>query len=408
MSPEQLRRDRKDARNDVYALGAMLYLLLAGRAYLDFILASSPEADAENVRLIKNTVPLPLEKARDGQPIPEALRQVVMRALAKTAAERFHTAGEMGDALRAAERGGGAGRPDNGGQVKPPPSNDRTRVIPSEKDKADDLTRTRLLPDSDRTTTRIWRRPASQVNPWLLVLAAFIAALIGRALEPTALTWLFGLGIGPLWLVLALVGGAFMALPLWLSDDRQPARGRWALAGWLALLDVLMIIAAIRLVQEAALARGAEAGALTGGEWLFLLFPFLALAGLLIWALVAAGGAGRSASPALRSGLWTVAAGGLSGFCGSVLSALLPGETIWLAASLQMLVFIVSAGLLLRLSVGDWLVLAALTLAGALVLPILAVLAGAEAETLALYGWLGAISTAIGYATGVALMERTT
>jgi hypothetical protein len=329
-----------------------------------------------------------------------------LRALSKTAADRFYTAGEMRDALLAFVK---SPPEDVIGKISdrrsgPRPELDHgTRVVPPKSGQEGDSRKTTILSDSDRTATRVWPRPARRVNTWLLVLAAFIAALIGRALEPAALSWLFGLGVGMAWLALALVSGVAMVLPLWLGDGRGVGRSRWSLAGWLACLDVLAIVAAVRLVQEAAVLRGAEPGALTGDEWLFLLFPFAALAGLLIWALLAVGGVGRTASPTLRNVLWTVAAGGLSACFGSILSALLPGAAIWLAAPIQMLVFVVSVGLLLRLSLGHWFVLATLTLIAALILPLLAILVGAEGETVALYGWLGMLPTAIGYAAGIGI-----
>ena len=95
----------------------------------------------------------------------------------------------------------------------------------------------------------------------------FFPLLLGQALwfhgsghldwTMAGLTWLFGLEIGSVWLTLACVGGVMMVLPLWLNSGYSPTRGRWGLAGWLALLDVLAIVAAIRLVQGAAAARGA-------------------------------------------------------------------------------------------------------------------------------------------------------
>lgn len=92
MAPEVITGGEATARSDVYALGAVLYYLLAGRAPLD---AKTPRALV--VAHVAEEPPPP--SARLGAPLPPALEAVVMRCLAKDASARFAHAGELAAAL---------------------------------------------------------------------------------------------------------------------------------------------------------------------------------------------------------------------------------------------------------------------------------------------------------------------
>jgi len=95
MSPEQAAGDRElDARSDVYALGCVLYEMLAGDppytgSTLNAVTARKLSEPVPPIRTVRETVPLELE-------------QVVVRALAKLPADRFATAAELAAALTAA------------------------------------------------------------------------------------------------------------------------------------------------------------------------------------------------------------------------------------------------------------------------------------------------------------------
>ncbi|MEQ8457825.1 MAG: protein kinase [Sandaracinaceae bacterium] len=96
MSPEQVEGRTVDARTDVYALGATLYCLLAGRP---------PFVGTAHIVMIAHLSdePTPL---RDHDPsIPQAVSDVVMRCLAKSPDERYADANALHEALHAAWRG---------------------------------------------------------------------------------------------------------------------------------------------------------------------------------------------------------------------------------------------------------------------------------------------------------------
>jgi eukaryotic-like serine/threonine-protein kinase len=94
MSPEQARGRALDFRSDVYALGVVLFELLTGRVPF------RGETPVATLFLHIEAAP-PLE-GREGAAIPASLVPVLRRALAKEPRDRFASAQEMAEALRAA------------------------------------------------------------------------------------------------------------------------------------------------------------------------------------------------------------------------------------------------------------------------------------------------------------------
>ena len=92
MSPEQAAGAHEvDARTDVYALGCVLYEMLAGEPPF-----TGPTPQAIMIRSLSET-PRPLRQTRET--VPASVERVVMTALAKAPADRYPSAVQFGQAL---------------------------------------------------------------------------------------------------------------------------------------------------------------------------------------------------------------------------------------------------------------------------------------------------------------------
>jgi serine/threonine-protein kinase len=94
VSPEQARGEGVDARSDIYALGAVLYEMLTG---------ARPFAGENAAQIISRRLSADPPPPRSLDPrIPRDLEMITLRALAREPSQRFASAADMRDALRAA------------------------------------------------------------------------------------------------------------------------------------------------------------------------------------------------------------------------------------------------------------------------------------------------------------------
>jgi serine/threonine-protein kinase len=91
MSPEQCRGKQVDRRSDVYALGIVLYELVTARRLFkgenDFMTMTA---------IVAGKIPRPSARRTD---LPQALEDIILKALARDPADRYQTAQEMRRAL---------------------------------------------------------------------------------------------------------------------------------------------------------------------------------------------------------------------------------------------------------------------------------------------------------------------
>jgi eukaryotic-like serine/threonine-protein kinase len=100
MSPEQLRGQGVDGRTDIFAFGAILYEMLAGRR------AFEEPTSAETMAAILNEEPPALSELAPNT--PPALVRIVKRCLEKDPEQRFQSASDLAFALEALSESSGA------------------------------------------------------------------------------------------------------------------------------------------------------------------------------------------------------------------------------------------------------------------------------------------------------------
>ncbi|MGH2522975.1 MAG: serine/threonine-protein kinase, partial [Anaerolineales bacterium] len=167
MSPEQALGEELDGRSDVYALGVILYEMLAGRKLYD---AKTPAAVM--MQHVTASIP-PLDVVRLG--LPPKVNAILSRALAKEKAERYQTAWELAEAFNTLDTGPA--------WPKAAAQRSRTRPIP----------RTRRLPVRPTTQATVPLQPNARPTDGTGQEMAFpIRKLLGGALAGGLVVTLFG------------------------------------------------------------------------------------------------------------------------------------------------------------------------------------------------------------------------
>ncbi|MDQ6707981.1 MAG: serine/threonine-protein kinase, partial [Acidobacteriota bacterium] len=103
MSPEQIRGTPADARSDIFSLGCVLYEMVAGRR------AFSRETSAQTMAAILEAQPTDI--ATTGKQVPAGLERAIAHCLEKNPQRRFHSAHDLGLALRGTLEASESSRP---------------------------------------------------------------------------------------------------------------------------------------------------------------------------------------------------------------------------------------------------------------------------------------------------------
>ena len=97
MSPEQAQGEQVDGRSDVYALGVIVYEMLSG---------TQPYQATTPMAVVVKQITDPVPHILDVNPnLPPAVEAIIEKAMAKSPADRFATAGELSIALSAVAAG---------------------------------------------------------------------------------------------------------------------------------------------------------------------------------------------------------------------------------------------------------------------------------------------------------------
>jgi len=163
MAPEQAKAERVDTRADIYAAGAILFQLLAGR--LPY-LADTPEAVMEAHVL----EPVPsLAEVRPDLSIARLIQPVIDRAMAKKPASRYPQALWMLSALEAIDGGSQVGA--TSGKLAPAPTLKDLPPVRSARRVREPPTLKDLSPVPDAAGAR-----APRSHPWRTAIALVVLA----------------------------------------------------------------------------------------------------------------------------------------------------------------------------------------------------------------------------------------
>ncbi|WP_437894687.1 serine/threonine-protein kinase [Sorangium sp. So ce124] len=218
MAPEQCAAQPIDPRADIYAMGLVLYELVAGRGPFDELRG---RGDALRFAHCEREPPPPSRFAP--QPIPAALEQLILRAIAKAPEHRFQTAADMEAAVRRLH-----GRLHDGSQSSAAPAVSATALTPTTADAVAactpargevpaELLRRQLLAAS-AGAARLSRRPRARS-----MRRAPPARPVARAASRASALAVCALAIGALAVASAALGLALGQRSIAASEHAAPA-----------------------------------------------------------------------------------------------------------------------------------------------------------------------------------------
>lgn len=156
MAPEQIQMQAVDGRTDIYALGVILYRLLAGK------LPFGRDSNVETFRAHVHTAPPPLPpEVRDT--LPPGLEIVLFRCLEKSPDRRWPDAGALVDALRRVHRHAAKTAPL--GQTVPPPSPRHSQITVTGPLPRVDVAAIDIEPDDDEEAPTMFASRDVSITP---------------------------------------------------------------------------------------------------------------------------------------------------------------------------------------------------------------------------------------------------
>jgi len=165
VAPEQISGGPVDARVDVYALGCLLFKLLTGEVPFP--------REGEAARLYAHLNDPPPAPSLYAPEVPLALDDVVIRAMSKSPAERYPSAGDLGRAALAALSGTAISTPERTVATGAAATREREVAAPAE-------VQTQKLPDEPPRQVA-GRRRLLTGGIVALLLAAVVAVLVASA-----------------------------------------------------------------------------------------------------------------------------------------------------------------------------------------------------------------------------------
>ncbi|MBM3130312.1 MAG: serine/threonine protein kinase [Chloroflexi bacterium] len=228
ISPEQAKGEPGDARSDIYALGVMLYQLCTNHLPFD---ADTPYA------IILKHLTAPLPPPRTLRPdLPDAIERVILKSLAKDPDDRYQTAGEMGQAIRAA--------------IAPAANAGRARFSAPGKSA---LNRLRAHLSNLSRRTLLWQGAALIAMTLLICIVLFWISIPWRAQR--YLTRLTLTPVSEIGVTMLTLEGADAIVDTWLDPDKPDEIGQAAERARLRSADkadrILIGFSASRLPPEA-------------------------------------------------------------------------------------------------------------------------------------------------------------